>query len=127
MNIEISSQADFLFARIGEIASQVANVISVERIEDEIPVLAVELVIGPEALNGILELKHVVVGGQVEDLAVVLAVEAPTHALAVLGRELNHCTLGCDHFSCARHDRVEDYTVLIAHVEARDNFAPYHS
>lgn len=119
VHVQVARQADLFAARVGQIARQVADVIPIERIKVEKPVLTVQLVIGPQTLYGILELEHVVVSGQVEDFAVVLTMQTPANALAILGRQLDDGALGAHVFAGTRHDGIEYDAILVSHIKAR--------
>jgi hypothetical protein len=82
VHIEKPGQAYLLIAGISQEAGQIANVIAVQRIEPEVPVVAVELVLSPQTLDGIDELEDVIVGRQVEHFAVVLTLQTPRNTFS---------------------------------------------
>ena len=126
MHIEKPGQAYLLIAGISQEAGQIANVIAVQRIEPEVPVVAVELVLSPQTLDGIDELEDVIVGRQVEHFAVVLTLQTPRNTFSVLGCQLHDGTLGYHFFAGAWHNRVEDDAVLVVHVKAWDDLGSTH-
>jgi len=121
VNVQESSERHFLCAGIGQKAGQVADIVSIQGVEVQVPVVAVELMLGPQSLYGVVELEDLIVSCQIEHFAVVLTLQPPGYTLAVLRRQLHNCTLSGHRFAGSWHDRIEYDSVLVFQVKARND------